>query len=264
MAIVTVLVGLGLQLNPNEAQLKNFPGTGTAIAGRAAARRRRHLARRDEAVRDLVEHGGDAQAVARREARTCPGIVGATVPPARTGTAAQDTLVEAFPAIDGAAPGIQGVDQPRQRRRSAGTDATLGGVARRRSRLRARRLRQLPVRARVRPDPDAHPADAGVPLDRAGGQGRDPQPPLARRGVRDRRLHLPEGPRLVALEHHRDAGDHRLDPVDDLRLPVRPLDGLRGLHALADARGVRRDRLDRPRRSSSAWRAPGSSSRAPR
>src|SRR5436305_8788084 len=34
MTIVTVLVVLGLQLNPNESQLKNFPGTGTAIAGR--------------------------------------------------------------------------------------------------------------------------------------------------------------------------------------------------------------------------------------
>ena len=33
-AIVAVLVVLGVQLNPNESQLKNFPGTGTAIAGR--------------------------------------------------------------------------------------------------------------------------------------------------------------------------------------------------------------------------------------
>src|SRR5919202_1969620 len=34
IAIVGVLVGYGTQLNPNEAQLKNFPGTGSAIAGR--------------------------------------------------------------------------------------------------------------------------------------------------------------------------------------------------------------------------------------
>src|SRR5439155_25700288 len=34
VVIVAVLAGLGTQLNPNEAQLKNFPGTGTAIAGR--------------------------------------------------------------------------------------------------------------------------------------------------------------------------------------------------------------------------------------
>src|SRR4029079_1674750 len=36
IAIVAVLAGLGTQLNPNEAQLKNFPGSGTAIAGRDA------------------------------------------------------------------------------------------------------------------------------------------------------------------------------------------------------------------------------------
>src|SRR5262249_14534686 len=34
IVIVGVLAGLGTQMNPNEAQLKNFPGTGTAIAGR--------------------------------------------------------------------------------------------------------------------------------------------------------------------------------------------------------------------------------------
>jgi len=34
LAIVAVLAGVGTQINANEAQLKNFPGTGTAIAGR--------------------------------------------------------------------------------------------------------------------------------------------------------------------------------------------------------------------------------------
>src|SRR6059058_1474260 len=34
LAIVGVLVAIGTQLNPNESQLKNFPGSGTAIAGR--------------------------------------------------------------------------------------------------------------------------------------------------------------------------------------------------------------------------------------
>ena len=46
---------------------------------------------------------------------------------------------------------------------------------------------------------------------------------------------------------------HRLDPVvdaaDDLRVPVRALDGLRGVHPRPDARGVRPHRLDRARRS---------------
>ncbi len=34
IAIVGLLVAIGVQLNPNESQLKDFPGTGTAIAGR--------------------------------------------------------------------------------------------------------------------------------------------------------------------------------------------------------------------------------------
>src|SRR4029077_8461204 len=41
LVVVAGLAGLGTQLNANEAQLKNFPGSGTAIAGRnqlAAAR----------------------------------------------------------------------------------------------------------------------------------------------------------------------------------------------------------------------------------
>jgi RND superfamily putative drug exporter len=74
----------------------------------------------------LVEHGGDAQAVARRE-RHVSGLVGATVPPGPDWRRAQDTLVEAFPAIDGAAPGIQGVIN-RTNDTLRGTDATLGGV----------------------------------------------------------------------------------------------------------------------------------------
>ena len=74
----------------------------------------------------LVEHGGNAQAVAAKE-RAVPGIVGATVPPGPDWHRGQDTLVEAFPAIDGAAPGIQGVID-RVNGTLRGTSATLGGV----------------------------------------------------------------------------------------------------------------------------------------
>ena len=34
VVIVGVLIGIGVQMNPSEAQLKNFPGGGTAIEGR--------------------------------------------------------------------------------------------------------------------------------------------------------------------------------------------------------------------------------------
>jgi len=73
----------------------------------------------------LVEHGGDPDAIAAK-LRAVPGIVGATAPASlRSGDTA---LVEAFPAIDGAAPGIQQVvDNANDALR--GTNGTLTGVA---------------------------------------------------------------------------------------------------------------------------------------
>jgi RND superfamily putative drug exporter len=124
LAVVAVLAGLGTQLNPNESELKNFPGSGTAIAGRQM------LADADispgvmKPFQILVEHGGDPDAVAAK-VRNVRGIAGASAPVAwRSG---QDSLVEAFPTIDGAAPGIQGTID-RVNRALAGTSATVGGA----------------------------------------------------------------------------------------------------------------------------------------
>jgi RND superfamily putative drug exporter len=126
LAIVAVLVALGLQLNPNESQLKNFPGAGTAIAGRTLIADAGLSPGVMKPFVTLVEHGGNAEAVAAKE-RTVSGIVGATVPPGSGWHRGPDTLVEAFPSIDGAAPGIQGdIDSVNAVLR--GTDGTLGGV----------------------------------------------------------------------------------------------------------------------------------------
>jgi putative drug exporter of the RND superfamily len=126
LAIVAVLVTLGLQLNPNESELKNFPGSGTAIAGRTLLADAGISPGVMKPFVTLVEDGGNAQAVAEKE-RAVPGIVGATVPPGPGWQRGQDTLVEAFPAIDGAAPGIQGLID-RVNRVLPGTGGTLGGV----------------------------------------------------------------------------------------------------------------------------------------
>src|SRR5213079_146522 len=126
MAIVAVLVVLGIQLNPNESQLKNFPGTGTAIAGRSMLAHAGFSPGVMKPFVTLVENGGNAQAIAAKE-RTVPGIVGATVPPGPGWHRGQDTLVEAFPSIDGAAPGIQGTID-RVNGTLNGTSGTLGGV----------------------------------------------------------------------------------------------------------------------------------------
>jgi RND superfamily putative drug exporter len=124
ITIVAVLAGIGTQLNPNESQLKNFPGTGTAIAGRQMLADAGISPGVMKPFDVLVEHNGNPQAVAVKLSKV-DGIGGATAPASwRRGS---DSIVEAFPAIDGAAPGIQGVIN-RGNDALRGTEATLAGV----------------------------------------------------------------------------------------------------------------------------------------
>ncbi|HEV7133662.1 MAG TPA: MMPL family transporter [Gaiellaceae bacterium] len=125
IVIVAVLAVIGTQLNPNEAQLKSFPGTGDAIAGRQALADAGISPGVMKPLEVLVENGGSAQAVAAK-VRTVQGVVGAVAPAAWH--RGPDSIVEAFPAIDGAAPGIQGIVD-RVDGTLKGTDGTLGGVA---------------------------------------------------------------------------------------------------------------------------------------
>jgi RND superfamily putative drug exporter len=125
IAIVGVLATIGTQLNPNEAQLKSFPGAGDAIAGRdqltAAGISPGVLKPFDV----LVEHGADPAPIAAK-LRTVPGVADAVAPSDRR--SGGDSIVGAFPAIDGAAGGIQTVID-RVHHTLKGTSATLGGTA---------------------------------------------------------------------------------------------------------------------------------------
>jgi RND superfamily putative drug exporter len=103
LAIVAVLAGVGTRLNANEAQLKNFPGTGTAIAGRDQLAAAGISPGVMKPLNVLVE-GGDARVVAAKLAAV-PGVVGATAPPGWH--RGPNSFVEGFAGIDGAAPGIQ-------------------------------------------------------------------------------------------------------------------------------------------------------------
>jgi RND superfamily putative drug exporter len=125
LTITIVLAGIGIQLNPNESQLKNFPGTGTAIEGRQMLADAGISPGVMKPFDVLVEHGGSAQAVAAKVAAV-PGVVGATAPPGWS--RGPDSIVEAFPAVDGAAPGIQGTID-RVNAALKGTDGTLAGTA---------------------------------------------------------------------------------------------------------------------------------------
>ena len=71
--------------------------------------------------------------------------------------------------------------------------------------------------------------------------------------------HLVGLPRLHA---HRDARHHHADP--DVLHRLRPVDGLRGVPALADQGGARPDAATTRRRSPSAWSARAASSPRPR
>src|SRR5947207_3896467 len=66
LAIVAVLAGLGTQLNPNESQLKNFPGSGDAIAGRDALSAAGISPGVMKPFSVLVEHGASAGTIAAK------------------------------------------------------------------------------------------------------------------------------------------------------------------------------------------------------
>jgi putative drug exporter of the RND superfamily len=124
-AIVAVLVFYGVQLNPSEAQAKDFPGKGDAINGRQVLTDAQISAGVMKPFVVLVENNGDPQRVAVK-VRRVPGIEGVAVPP--DWHKGPDSLVEAFPDADGAAKSTRGTIK-RTRATLKGTDGTLGGVA---------------------------------------------------------------------------------------------------------------------------------------
>ena len=125
LVIVGVLASIGTQLNPNESQLKNFPGSGDAIIGRQALASAGISPGVMKPLDVLVEHGGNARAIASRMSKV-QGLTGAVAP--KDWQRGPNSIVEAFPVIDGAAPGIQGIVD-RVNTTLKGTDGTLGGVA---------------------------------------------------------------------------------------------------------------------------------------
>src|SRR6185295_3717697 len=77
LALVVGLAGLGTRLNPSEAQMKNFPGTGTAIAARDQLTAAGITPGVIKPFDVLVENGGDAQQIAAKLSAV-RGVVGAT------------------------------------------------------------------------------------------------------------------------------------------------------------------------------------------
>lgn len=124
--LVITLAAVGMQLKAQEAQLEDFPGksTSTAIAGREMLRDAGISPGVMKPLNALVEQGGDPRAIAAKLAGV-QGVVGASAP--ATWQRGSTSFVEAFPAIDGSAPGIQSIVD-RANRALAGTNATLTGI----------------------------------------------------------------------------------------------------------------------------------------
>ena len=237
---------------------------GTAAEGQRAARR----------VRPAV--GGlrarEQRAAARRRAR-CPaggrtdpagrraqrgrrrGVrVAADPGPGRPGRAADGD------ADDGAGrPRDRGARAaPAQRRHRADRHRRAGrGPDRGGRRPRGGDLRPPAARHRLRPRAELPAAPARVPVDRAADQGRGDEPPVDRRGLRRGDARLPGGLRHLAHRAVGPGADRLVRPADDVRDPLRAVDGLRGLPAQRLPRALERDARHRARRSSTASRRPG-------
>ncbi len=127
LAIVGVLIFFGVQLNPSEAQAKDLPGSGDAIVGRDAIAAAGISPGVFKPFDVLVEHGAAPGPIAAK-LRATPGIVGAVAPTGPSWRQGNDSIVEAFPAIDGSSKHIQSL-VTRVHKELNGTQATLGGVA---------------------------------------------------------------------------------------------------------------------------------------
>ena len=122
--IVAALAGLGTQLHATEAPLKNFPGTGTAIAGRDQLARAGITPGVMKPIDVLVERGGDAERGRRPPARR-PGVVGRG---ARSLARRPELARRGVPGDRRRRARHPGDPRPR-RRRARGTNASMTGIA---------------------------------------------------------------------------------------------------------------------------------------
>ena len=125
LVIVGVLVFYGAQLNPSEAQAKDFPGSGDAINGRAVLTSAGITPGVIKPFIVLVENGRSRQPIVAK-LRNTKGIAAAVAPPDwRKGPT---SLIEAFPTTDGSAKPTVGTIN-RVQSELVGTGGTLGGLA---------------------------------------------------------------------------------------------------------------------------------------
>jgi RND superfamily putative drug exporter len=125
LAIVGLLVYSGFQINPSEAQASALPGKGDAINGRAQLQSAGISPGVLKPFDILVQNGASTAPIVAKLQAT-PGIVGAVAP--KDWQRGTDSIVEAFPAYDGASKKTRGIIT-NVKNELRGTDASLGGLA---------------------------------------------------------------------------------------------------------------------------------------
>ena len=248
-------------LKPGQASVDTLSKQGDARAGLVALER----SGIGPGALTPIEVLAPAQAAQRVAARfrLVAGVHGAVAPGGqwqRDGTDVLDVLAVA----DNSSSAGRGHDQARP---GACTGRRCPGRRDRRREPRLRRRDLLELSGDDRADRGAHlpAARAGLPLAAAAAQGGAAEHRLGRRLMGRDHPRLAAGPRLGRdLRDRRHALGRRVDSADGVCVPVRALDGLRGLHPRAHARGVRRHRIHRCRSGAAASGAPGAWSRARR
>jgi putative drug exporter of the RND superfamily len=124
--IVGALVFCGLQLNPNEAQVKDIPGSGDAITGRAELAAAGITPGVMKPFDVLVSRGASTAPIVAT-LRSTPGISGVAAPHdwVRDGY----SVIEAFPSEDGDSNTVQTTTINAVRAELKGTAGSLGGVS---------------------------------------------------------------------------------------------------------------------------------------
>jgi len=125
VAIVGVLLFYGIQLNPSEAQAKDFPGKGDAIAGRQALTDAGISPGAHKPFVILTPTNEVNEVVSR--VQSVPGVVGAAAPSGEGWMRDGLSLVEAVPSDDGSSKAVRGTITRVKDALPAG--ASLGGVA---------------------------------------------------------------------------------------------------------------------------------------
>ena len=218
---------------------------------------------------DDEAHGG-ARPISKRTLAATPGV--AAVSPPIASPDADAAVITLTPRRQPAGRGdratcstrLRDDDRPRRRSPAPTSTVTIGGITAADVDQTNSISARLPMLHRRRDRAVVPAAAGGVPLGARRGQGRRAEPAVDHRRLRRRRLRRRGRMVRPAVRHHHAHPDPGVHPDDDVRDPLRPVDGLRGVPALTSPRGVPHAPATTRPPSPTAWPPPPRSSPPPR